>query len=305
LYDEVAREEECKVSAVRKRQRRSRIRLTVGAVQTLATDQADIGFTDRGRGEPVFLVHAGAFSDWFVPVSESAALDGCRVVRVRRAGYGGQAPSRHLTIADHARDAGALADHLGFERIHWVGHSSSCQIGLELALERPELIATLILLEPAAAGGFAVPASEALGRQFVGPAMAAFAAGDVEAAFDTFMRGVCGEGYRDVLAARLGPAGLDRAVRESAFFFGDEVPAVLESQFGPAEAGRIVQPTLIAEGEHSARLGPLSAQITAQASRLLPHAVTAIIPGANHLMPLQEPEAVARLIQTFVTRYVS
>jgi pimeloyl-ACP methyl ester carboxylesterase len=135
-------------------------------------------------------------------------------------------------MADHARHVAALADHLGLERIHWVGHSSSCQIGLQLALERPNLVASLILLEPAAVGGFLVPASEELARRFVGPAMAAFADGDTETAFDTFMRGVCGESYRDVLADRLGSAGLDRAVRESAFFFRDKVPAVLESQFG-------------------------------------------------------------------------
>ena len=195
-------------------------------------------------------------------------------------------------MADHARHVAALADHLGLERIHWVGHSSSCQIGLQLALDRPNLIASLILLEPAAVGGFLVPASEELARRFVGPAMAAFAAGDTETAFDTFMRGVCGESYRDVLADRLGSASLDRAVRESAFFFRDEVPAVLESQFGEAEASRIRQPTLVAEGADSARLGPLSQQITALARKLLPHAEIATVEGTNHMMPLQDPDAV-------------
>ena len=61
------------------------------------------------------------------------------------------------------------------------------------------------------------------------------------AAFDTFMRGACGDAYRDVLADRLGSDGLDRAVREFAFFFRDEVPAALESQFGEAEASRITR----------------------------------------------------------------
>ena len=235
--------------------RAARFALQSAAVNTLSIDDTDIGFSERGQGEPVFLVHAGVFSDWFTPVGTAPALR----VPCGSGAAGGlwqTVPSRHLTIADHARHAGALADYLGLERIHWVGHSSSCQIGLQLALERPNLVAGLILLEPAAAGGFAVPASEDLGRQFVGPAMAAFAAGDVGAAFDTFMRGVCGEGYRDVLVARFGAAGLDRAVRESAFFFGDEVPAVLEFAFGDAEASRIEQSTLIAEGEHSALLGP-------------------------------------------------
>ena len=265
----------------------------------------DLAYSDRGAGEPVFLVHAGAFSDWFLPVSLTRALDGFRVIRVRRAGYAGRMPSRHLTITDHACHVAALADHLGLERIHWVGHSSSCQMGLQLALDPPNLIACLILLEPAAVGGFLVPASEELARRFVGPAMAAFAAGDTGTAFATFMRGVCGESHRDVLADRLGSAGLDRAVDESAFFFRDEVPAVLESQFGETEASRVHHPILVAEGGESARLGPLSQQITALARRLLPHAEIATVDGTNHMMPLQDPDAVGRLIQTFVTRHAS
>jgi pimeloyl-ACP methyl ester carboxylesterase len=274
-------------------------------MNSFSTENADVAYSDRGEGEPVFLVHAGVFSEWFLPVSQTRSLDTCRLVRVQRAGYAGPMPSRHLTMADHARHVAALADHLGLERIHWVGHSSSCQIGLQLALERPNLVASLILLEPAAVGGFLVQASEELARRFVGPAMAAFAGGDTKTAFDTFMRGVCGESYRDVLADRLGSAGLDRAVRESAFFFRDEVPAVLESQFGEAEARRIHQPILVAEGAESARLGPLSQEITALARKLLPHAEIAIVEGTNHMMPLQDPDAVGHLIQMFVARHAS
>ena len=269
-------------------------------MKSLSIDDIDVGYTDRGDGDPVFLVHAGVFSDWFLPVSEAPSLDGLRVIRVRRGGYGSMTPSRHLTIADHAHYVGALADHLGLERIHWVGHSSSCQIGLQLALDRPNLITSLILLEPAAVGGFLVPASEELARRFVGPAMAEAAAGDVAAAFDTFMRGVCGESYRDVLVKQLGSVGLNRAVRESTFFFRDEVPAVLNSQFAEAEARRVRQPTLVAEGADSALLGPLSQQITGRARKLLPHAEIATVAATNHMMPLQDPDAVGSLIRAFI-----
>jgi pimeloyl-ACP methyl ester carboxylesterase len=271
-------------------------------MKSLSVDDTDVGYSDRGDGESVFLVHAGVFSDWFLPLSQGRSLDAFRVVRVRRAGYGARIPSHHLTIADHSRHVAALADHLGLERIHWVGHSSSCQIGLQLALDRPNLVASLVLLEPAAVGGFFVPASEELAQRFVGPAMAQAAAGDIAAAFDTFMRGVCGESYRDVIADRLGSAGLDRAVQESAFFFRDEVRAVVESQFGEAEARRVRQPILIAEGADSARLGPLSHEITALARKLLPGAEIATVEGTNHMMPLQDPDAVGSLIQTFVAR---
>ena len=274
-------------------------------MNSFSIDNVDIGYSDHGAGEPVFLVHAGVFSDWFLPVSETRALDGFRMVRIRRAGYGGVVPSRHLTIADHARHVATLADHLKLERIHWVGHSSSCQMGLQLALDRPNLVASLILLEPAAVGGFLVPASEELARRFVGPAMAAFAAGDTKTAFDTFMRGVCGDSYRTYSQTVWDRPDSIGQVRESAFFFRDEVAAVLESQFGEAEASHVQQPILVAEGAESARLGPLSQQITALARKLLPHAEIATVEGTNHMMPLQDPDAVGHLIQTFVRRHAS
>ena len=269
----------------------------------VAVGDTEIAYSERGHGEPIVLVHAGVFSEWFRPLSLSPTLDGFRVIRVQRAGYGPVSPPQHLTLGDHARQVGALADHLGLSTMHWVGHSSSCQIGLELALDRPDLVHSLILLEPAAGGGFAVPASEALG-QFVGPAMGAFGAGDLETAFSTFLYGVGGEDPRGVLEGRLGQEGYKRAVRESAFFFRDELPAVLESQFGEADAGRVRQPVLVVEGgaqpEH---LVPMARQITARATELLPHAEVVTIAGVSHMMPLQNPDAVGRVISTFVRRH--
>ena len=155
-------------------------------------ERGQIQYDERGEGEAVFLVHAGVFGDWFAPLSETPALFAFRVIHVRRAGYGSNAATGHLSVADHARHIGALADRLSIKALHWVGHSSSCHMGLQLALERPDLVTSLVLLEPAGGGGLTVPASKDIGRRFIGPAMAAFAAGDIETAFDTFMRGVCG-----------------------------------------------------------------------------------------------------------------
>lgn len=273
-------------------------------MQRVSVGDTEIAYSERGHGEPIVLVHAGVFSEWFRPLSLSPTLDGFRVIRVQRAGYGPVSLTQHLTLGDHARLVGALADHLGLSKIHWVGHSSSCQIGLELALDRSDLVHTLILLEPAAGGGFAVPASEALGREFGGPAMGAFGAGDLETAFATFLRGVGGEDPRGVLEGRLGQEGYKRAVRESAFFFRDEMPAVLESQFGEAEAGRVRQPVLVVEGgAQPERLVPMARQITARATELLPHAEGVTIAGVSHMMPLQDPDAVGRVIATFARRH--
>jgi pimeloyl-ACP methyl ester carboxylesterase len=272
-------------------------------MQRLFVGAAEIEYSERGQGEPIVLVHAGVFADWFVPLSASPTLDDFRVIRVRRPGYGPTLPTGHVTIADHARFVAALVDHLSLEKIHCVGHSSGCQIVLQLAIDRPDRVQSLALLEPAPAGALRVPASEVLGR-FIGPALEAFSAGDLETAFDRFLRGVGGDDHRAVIEGRLGRDGYERAIRDSGFFFADEIRAVQEWQFGSAEGDRIRQPALIVEGgEQPAYLRLMSRQLTELALGLLPNAEAAIIPGTNHLMPLQAPDAVGGVIAAFVRRH--
>lgn len=271
--------------------------------QSVHLGDVEIEFTERGAGDAIFLAHAGVFSEWFRLVYQSPTLDGFRLIRLRRAGYGPSQPKHHLTLANHAKHAAALADHLGLKEIHWVGHSMSCQIGLFLAVQRPELVRSLILLEPAAGGGgFDVPASYDR-PDFVGPALAAFQAGDLPAAFDFFMQGVCGEGFRTIIEGRLGKAGLDRAIRESAFFFRDEIPAVIEARFGPADGAKIRQPVLCLEGgAQPPHLQVMSHQVSERAVQLMPQTEIVVIPDANHALPLQNPAAIAETIASFIRR---
>src|SRR5690242_4648815 len=76
-------------------------------------DGSEVGYWDSGHGDTILLVHAGLFSDWFVPLSAELPRDRFRVVRTRRAGYRGTArPIGHLGLADHARHAACLLDAL-------------------------------------------------------------------------------------------------------------------------------------------------------------------------------------------------
>lgn len=126
------------------------------------------------------------------------------------------------------RHAARLLDALGTGAVHWVGHSSSCLIGLQLAQDRPGLVASLSLLEPAPGGDLHGPSDEQFVTATVRPAVEAFFAGDPAGAFDRFMRGIGGLGYPAVVTSRLGPGALGIAQAESAFFFADELQAVQE-----------------------------------------------------------------------------
>ena len=258
---------------------------------------AGLDYQERGTGEAVCLVHAGLFSAWFTPLYEQPALDSFRVIRPIRPGYGGSpAPPEPASIAAHAHRVGALLRRLGVTRAHWVGHSSSCCMGLQLALDDPDLIASLILFEPAKPSG---PQRDAAATTYVGPALAAAARGDTTRAFEVFTRGVGGDRYQQVLRARLGDDGLAEAEGESAYFFADELPALGAWTFGPAEAAQVTAPALLLCGAESR---PWFRENVAILADMLPDARTQTLPELDHLAPLTHPTELAATISDFVSQ---
>ncbi|MGH3117036.1 MAG: alpha/beta fold hydrolase, partial [Gaiellales bacterium] len=109
---------------------------------------------ERGEGPVVCLAHAGVHSAWFGPLFGDSALDRFRVIRLIRPGYGGNPPpAERASLGAHARACGERLRQRGVGRAYWVGHSSSCCIGLQLALDQPDLIAGLVLFETAKPSG--------------------------------------------------------------------------------------------------------------------------------------------------------
>ena len=254
---------------------------------------------ERGTGEAVYLVHAGVFSSWFVRMFAEPALDGFRVIMPVRRGYGGvAAPDEPRSLAAHAQSCAALLRELGVKRAHWVGHSSSCCIGLQMALDDPDLVASLILFEPAKPSG-AVRAANA--STYFGPSLEAAGRGDVAGAFDIFMRGVGGDGYRKAVLECLGADGTAEAERESAYFFADELPAVGAWSFGPDEAARISAPVLLVSGADTRPWFPDNIAVLAA---MLPTARTVTMSGTDHLAPLTHPGQLASVIAEQVTASV-
>jgi pimeloyl-ACP methyl ester carboxylesterase len=268
-------------------------------LRTLRVGDATIGGTDSGgERDPVLLVHAGVFGAWFAPVAAEPALEGRRVVRMVRAGYtDGPAPDGHLTVADHAAHCAAILDELGGRPASVVGHSSGSVIALQLALDRPDLVRSLVLSEPPLIDALVDPADLPSLHAGMGPVletgMAAAARGEIDTAYDTFMGLVCGPEHRTVVAGVLGTGGLEQAVRQSAFFFADEVGAVATWTLDESRAAELEQPILLVQGGASP---PPTHRLVARLAALLPTATVATVDDANHLLPLSHPNALAGLI---------
>lgn len=255
-------------------------------------------------GDDLLLIHAGCLGkEWFDPLlAEGTLTRSYRVLRFDRPGYGGsEGIEGPLDIAAHARIARTLLQELGVERAHVLGHSSSAMMGLQLALDAPDAVRTLALLDSARPA----PQTElqaAFLQEVAGPALARFGAGEPAAALDVWLRGTCGDGWRAVVE-RVLPAGtIEAAVATAAVFFGQELPAVQAWTFGPDEAARVQHPALLVLGERSA---PAFGQRRELLLEWLPHAEPFDLHGATHLMQLENASDLATGLVAFHARHRS
>jgi len=202
-----------------------------------------------------------------------------------------------VSIEDHAADGAALLDHLGVSRAHVAGHSSGAAVAVQLALDHPETVHTLILLELSL---FSVAASEAFLEQ-AAPAFEAFGRGDHEGAFASFMSTVSGLDWatcRAVLEARM-PGAVTQAIKDADTFFGIELPALTQWAFSPEQAAVIDQPVLSVLGTQTQ---PLWVEVAAFLRSSLPNVEDCNIDDVGHLLHIQRPEPVAEKMGEFLAR---
>jgi 3-oxoadipate enol-lactonase len=106
-----------------------------------------IHYLERGRGEPLILIHGlgSSGADWALqaPCLETR----CRLIVPDLPGSGHSEPLREgYSVEGMASALWALCDHLGIDRVHVVGFSLGGAVGLEMALQRPERVSKLGLI---------------------------------------------------------------------------------------------------------------------------------------------------------------
>jgi pimeloyl-ACP methyl ester carboxylesterase len=269
-------------------------------MQRAPVDGLELEYELRGSGEPVVLIHWGLCAAWAEPLMDEPALAARnRLLSYHRAGFAGsdriQGP---ISMAEHAAHCALLMRHLGIERAHVVGHSSSAVIALQLALDFPDAVHTLTLMEPARP----VPPTDEQAQfvhDFVAPAIQRYRAGDKAGAVDTFARGVFGSNYRGPLEQGL-PGVFEQAVADADAFFAQELPALQQWSFTQKDASRITQPALAVLGENTAPTFPERLQLLVS---WLPNVERFDLPGATHLLHLQNPQGMAQGLASFYARH--
>ena len=203
-----------------------------------------------------------------------------------------------VAVEDHAADAIALLDDLGISRAHLAGHSSGAAVAAQAALDAPERVASLALLELSL---LSVPSGGDF-LQGAAPVFEAYTNGDPEGALAMFLDAVSGTDWATchaVLEGRV-PGAVAQGVKDADTFFGVELPGLAAWTFGPAHAAAINQPVLSVYGTQTQ---PLWIEVAEFLRSHLPDVEDCPIDGVGHLLHIQRPEPVARGIAAFLERH--
>jgi pimeloyl-ACP methyl ester carboxylesterase len=240
-----------------------------------------LAYDVAGDGPPLLLIHAGvADARMWAPLTER--LRGrFQTIAPDLPGFGRTPPSRPF---DPAGELIALLDGLGVARTAVAGASFGGWVAMELATRAPARVGALALLATAAPGAEPSPAL----ADFDAAEAAALAAGDVERAITLNVE----TWVRDPAIAPL-VADMARIVVGHQLEAGDE-----DEDDGPALAPeRFAMPVLLVDGGRDL---PDFAAIADRLADVIPGARRATVPDAGHLVALERPDAVAKLLTAFL-----
>jgi len=265
---------------------------------------ACIHYEDSGTGEPLILLHGFSVSSrYWSETGVTAALAGrYRVIAMDLRGHGrttvcGEPEGYDAeTLAD---DITALADSLGFDRFHLLGHSAGGMVALRQAWRQGERLLSLSLMStgPATALGHSDPQlrQQALHlfadfygrqtwlqifshlRQLPGPLLYRMDQLPERERLWTLLMEICRDNEPGILAAFV------RA------FFTDRDPHLEGLR-------RITCPTLIVVGEHD----KLFLQASDLLAREIPRARRRVLKGVGHMTALEAPGLTSATILNFL-----
>lgn len=263
----------------------------------VSTGLSELEVTVIGEGEPILFIHGafigGAIFDTLC--QEPPLRDHYQLITYDRHGYGKSSrPQEPYSLDDVVRDALAVLQHAGANQAHVVGHSASGPYALQLAMDYPEAVRSITVIDP----GLPTPAAGQFLQEHFIPAGAVLQDGDSATALKRCFSAVYGsDRYRAELGALLPDGAFDQAEKDLGYFFTFEAPVLGMFSLGPEEANRIRQPLLILQGEQTE---PVFVSNNEFLEAVVPHAQKHVVPGANHFCQLLNPADTAGALASFL-----
>jgi len=201
----------------------------------------------------------------------------------------------------HAEDLAELIKELGLSPVHVVGISYGASICLSLAAKYPELIRTSVICEPFLLSWLRdIPGGDSFVESFMTniyePIQRAVQSKDLEQSMRIFVDGFLGEGTFDHLPVEARTMLMDNALEMKAWALSSDIFKALTRD----EARKIRTRTLILTGEFSTK--PFR-QMVDELERCLPNTERATIPGASHILNVDNPQAFNETVQAFLSKH--
>ncbi|SDH12199.1 pimeloyl-[acyl-carrier protein] methyl ester esterase [Sinosporangium album] len=255
--------------------------ISLGTVRR--TSARGMVYGDRGSGAPIVLVHGWCLSGRMWTYLEEALAVRHRVINVDLAGFG---RSDHLagpyTLARFADDLDDLLRELSLTDVTVVGFAFGAAVAMELAERGPGGVGRLVLIGVPSAGHAAYAKMPAAMRR------------DWLLFADRSAAAICGRPLSE--PARRWLADM---------FAATPLPVAIETcaelaRFDPLERrGEVHQPALLVHGADDA-IVPV--EVSEASARRMKGATVAMVPDSGHLVPMDQPAALAELVLDFAAR---
>ena len=261
-------------------------------------DGITLEYEASGTGDAVVFIHGAFIADAFKPlVAEPSLADHYRLITYHRRGYMGSSRTPGpISVGHQAADCRGLMRYLGLEQVHVVGHSAGGAMALQFALDYPEVVHSLALLEPA----LMVGDSARVYRDSLQQGQRRYREAGAEVVADEFLKARW-PGYRSAMDQML-PGGFDQAVAAASATFDLDM-GLLDWQFDSVEAQRIPHPTLVVVGGGSVVLSPRFEETQRFLLSHIPSAEGFVLPDATHFLHLETPEAAKAMAEGLADFY--
>lgn len=251
-------------------------------------DGCSLHYEEYGQGTPLLLLHGLGSScrDWEYQIPAFAAR--YRVIALDIRGHGrSDKPRERYSIRGFSADVEALIEHLNLGPVHVIGLSMGAMIGFQLAVDHPQLLKSLCIVNSA-------------------PQVKVQSANDVwqYAKRWTLARLVSMQTLGSALARNLFPAPEQAHLREKmAKRFGQNDKRAYLASFDAIvgwgvqhKLSRITCPTLVVSADRDYTPVALKEAYV----RLIPNARLVVINDSRHATPLDQPELFNRTALEFV-----
>lgn len=228
-------------------------------------------YDETGTGEPVLLLHGGFVDSRSFDSAVGDLAAHFRVFRMDRRGHGRTADvPGPLSYAAMTQDTIAFLEQVVGEAAHLVGYSDGAIVALQVAIQRPDLVRKLVSIS----GNF-----------------------HHDGLLPGVLDGFAHEEPMARLAARYGEVSPDGVEHYPVVAQKLLAMAKIEPAMTTEELARIGSRTLVLAGDDDA----MSLEHTIALYRAIPDSELAIVPRSSHLLVVEKPAEVYRIVDVFLT----